>query len=1292
MHVSVTALGSSVDAPEACVEKIAKYLDGNASARGGRRPGTPHEVSTSVDGTSNYYADSVEGHGRWLGSGVAGIKRTGPVVLDDFRAVLLGRDPDTGAQLVNGSGSAERTTMNGRERETDVLALGDADELLSMRQAADLAGVSARYLRRLANRGDQLRKARAEAIADGHKIPYVPPSHLDAQRIDNAWRVTRSELARWMAARTARNVVVGFDVTFSAPKSVSILWATGSEQEQAEILTALDDAVAAGVSYLEREGLHVRIDQEPYVATGLLGAGWLHATSRALDPQLHVHFVVANMAEGPDGKVRTLDGRSLFAHQKTAGYLAGAELRHQLGLRLGVQHEPVVNGMADVSGVGREVIRAMSRRASEIDQATAAVGINTAEARQVAAYDTRSAKETGVDPAALRKEWGTRLQALGFDAATRAQCVGRERPQPLTERDQNVLIETLLGARGATEFDNVFSRQHVIRRLVELVNDRSSATEIEACADRFLTHPKLLRLHTDATLAGAQPNEVLYTTDAMVATEQYIETAYRNGLRGGGAVVRASSVEQAIAVRSTLGVDQAAMVRRITSSGHRVQCVVGPAGAGKSFAAEVAARALEADGYEPLGTAVSATAARVIGEAAAIPYDTVDALLTRLETSTQRVLTSDHVVIVDEASSLGNRHFARLLRHVQEADASIVLIGDPSQHTAVAAGGAWRYLVQRYKQNVPILTENRRQVGPEMSNVRLALADFRERRIQDAMTRLKSDDRVRVADTSDELFDMLVADWYVDRGQRLADPTRRHSSMTAVRHAERRELNVRARAMLKADGTLSGPPLVAGDLEWQVGDEVLSVAQDRELRPHGSSRRSFLRNGVRGTVVAVAVQEGLGQAAGLEVDFSSLGRIWIPKDALSAEVRPGVYGILAHSYAITTHKAQGETHQTARHLTSERSGAEGMYVGLSRGQTDLAVYVLREAHLVPDDDPGMPRIESDGDVLEDLTRRLHADDHERLATELDQGLTQVVEVGGRDDLRRLEELCRKGGGNALRRAAAARRAAIVLRACVDPTTEVVETLGDRPATGIERDYWERAAGAIALYRQRYPDDHRLIEDVMRNGPDVGEHELWATFVAGHEAFAALASGDHPQQLMAHRNQLVTKAGPQVVGLLGDVEAQWEQLRSTFNEWDGASEPSNAAQLAAAEARLREAWLDQPSGAVVTEIHRLDMAMRLQIDNAVTSPAPYLRRALGARSAQKDGATWVAAARAVETYRHEVLGVSPAEGAYNGNDPIVQAVGAVPSDPLSAQHWRSVSDAVHHVVGVEYNVGPQYDVG
>jgi conjugative relaxase-like TrwC/TraI family protein len=119
------------------------------------------------------------------------------------------------------------------------------------------------------------------------------------------------------------SAVPGFDLCFRAPKSVSLLQALGDHATAAEVIIGHREAVADALGYVERAAVWVRRGHAGATVVpggGLVGAAFEHFTSRAGDPHLHSHVVVANVSVGPDGRWSALDGRALYRHAKTAGY------------------------------------------------------------------------------------------------------------------------------------------------------------------------------------------------------------------------------------------------------------------------------------------------------------------------------------------------------------------------------------------------------------------------------------------------------------------------------------------------------------------------------------------------------------------------------------------------------------------------------------------------------------------------------------------------------------------------------------------------------------------------------------------------------------------------------------------------------------------------------------------------------------------------------------------------------------------------------------------------------------
>jgi conjugative relaxase-like TrwC/TraI family protein len=180
--------------------------------------------------------------------------------------------------------------------------------------------------------------------------------------------------------------VAGFDLTFRAPKSVSVLWAIGPADVVGELRAGHEAAVTEALGYLEREACRARRGAGGAIQVrgrGFVAAAFSHRTSRAGDPLLHTHVVAGNLTQGPDGRWTALDARHLYRQAKTAGYLYQSVLRRELSDRLGLEWEPVAHGVADIRGVPRAVIEQFSQRRAEILKHMAEHGGRSAAAAQV---------------------------------------------------------------------------------------------------------------------------------------------------------------------------------------------------------------------------------------------------------------------------------------------------------------------------------------------------------------------------------------------------------------------------------------------------------------------------------------------------------------------------------------------------------------------------------------------------------------------------------------------------------------------------------------------------------------------------------------------------------------------------------------------------------------------------------------------------------------------------------------------------------------------------------------------
>jgi hypothetical protein len=274
-----------------------------------------------------------------------------------------------------------------------------------------------------------------------------------------------------------------------------------------------------------------------------------------------------------------------------------------------------------------------------------------------------------------------------------------------------------------------------------------------------------------------------------------------------------------------------------------------------------------------------------------------------------------------------------------------------------------------------------------METARLAVDELRRQDTDTALHRLIVDGRIEHSSDVESTYAAIVHDWYQDRTIRRYDPRRAESCMISERHQTRRELIGRARALLQSVGELHGPTLSVAGQEFQAGDEVVCRSPAHDLHPAGRPGL-YLRNGTPGVVIEVRSEQD--RYPGLVVEFAHRGELFIPLTVLQRDARPGMAGILTHSYALTSHAAQGATYETGRILTVEGASPVALYVAASRGQSDLRIYAAGRRQTYDNPDTLGTRRRT---PLQELVQSARKNVDDRLAIELDPALTAPSRVG-----------------------------------------------------------------------------------------------------------------------------------------------------------------------------------------------------------------------------------------------------------------------------------------------------------
>lgn len=499
----------------------------------------------------------------------------------------------------------------------------------------------------------------------------------------------------------------GWDVTLSAPKSVSIMAEVAGDRR---LIAAHGQAVKAAMAHVEAHMAATRVRDGGSVireATGnLIIASFQHGTSRAQDPQLHTHNVIMNATQGEDGVWRSLEPRAFYQLQKQIG----AIYRQELALKvreLGYEIEVGKDSLFEIKGVSGAVMTAFSTRSAEIEAALDARGTSrdaaSAAEKQVAALDTRQAK-IAADHAALVAGWRETADKAGFGPEARLAAI-RQAEARAAHPAHGLRLQMLgdgAAARAVTQAaDKLGERQSVFsvaalheeagRVGLGKVSYTQVGTALAAATDKGTLIDRTFLDRRGAAFAG-------FTTCRNVETEARmlrIEAEGRGTLAPiASPLAAAKAAAHAAAKAERAGFDWNADQRQATaqllSSRNGVTAVQGYAGTAKTTTVLATfAREAEARGVSVIALAPTASAAMVLGEALGARGDTVARHLLSPERFPQ---SQPAAWIVDEASLLSARDTARLLDLADRHNARVLLVGDVKQLGSVEAGAAFAQL------------------------------------------------------------------------------------------------------------------------------------------------------------------------------------------------------------------------------------------------------------------------------------------------------------------------------------------------------------------------------------------------------------------------------------------------------------------------------------------------------------------------------------------------------------------------------------------------------------------------
>jgi conjugative relaxase-like TrwC/TraI family protein len=718
--------------------------------------------------------------------------------------------------------------------------------------------------------------------------------------------------------------VAGIDLTFSAPKSVSALWAVSSPYERARIEAAHTNAVAGAIARTERdvELVRTRVGGELRWerASSLLAAEFVHTSSRLTrdqerggvpDPQLHSHVVVLG-AERRDGRYVAVDSRELFRAARANGAWYRAELAQglqQLGLeiRAGTGRD---GRYFEVAGVPERLSERWSMRGVEIERAARA--FRTRYGRDPRAGElgsitvgTRGTKghAAAVD---VERAWRAVGEEHGLSRGQAQSLYSSRQREPFSREDFGRALLADVTSHSAT-----VSERDLRARAYELAAGRAHPREADIVIDQLVRSGELIALQrgrwTTRDLRALELRTVkLAVSGATARPAPVTEPSLRAARQG---------VQREL--RSPLTAEQREALQTITGPGG-LSVLIGQAGTGKGIVLAVAAGAWQRDGYHVIGIAVAgATAERLEADAGLQRATTIDSLLARVETGSVRI-DSQTVVVMDEAGMADTKRLGAMIELRDRAGAKLVLVGDHAQLSAIGAGGMFEQLHER----VPTaeLTEvHRARHGWE----REAWQEVRAGEAERALASYQAHDRLHISNTREQAARQMVSAWDRARAERSGE---RLVMLTDASNVELDRINALAQERRADAGELGARSAELPDRPYDLsaGDEVIFTAA---LYQPGEPR---IENGTLGTVSNVSGEDRLS--------IKTRGG-----HERQVELSTKEFAELRLAYAQHLYKAQGRTVDRAFVLTGGwQTDRERAYVALTRAQERTDIYVSRE--------------------------------------------------------------------------------------------------------------------------------------------------------------------------------------------------------------------------------------------------------------------------------------------------------------------------------------------------------------
>ena len=715
---------------------------------------------------------------------------------------------------------------------------------------------------------------------------------------------------------------LGYDLTFSPDKSVSLLWARSDESTRRQLEETVFKATKDTLLHIKehvledsvRRGKGGEIRESPQ---DLTFAVFQHGSSRAGDPQLHHHAVLLNTAQRQDGTWGALEAKAIYMQsgeiRKYFDLALASHLKRDFGIDVEVRKEGI-----RIPGISQDLIDEFSKRRNEIWKIGEERGMTSAEARQRYTLDTRESKKA--TERELLPQWQEEFDKRGFT---------REKAQEILQwrgYDFSVAMSPeVKELEVAKRIDDVFAKfgerslaltENELRRTVaEKFVGFAIPAEFPGLCEQVLADKRLLELAPSETGLRRFTTENILEQERKLSRDAH-DIAERQNHPMDPEKTRSILIRR---VGEGMSIEQAEATRRTLEKGD-LAIIYGAAGTGKSYSLSALREIAAVHGYSVRGLAPTGKAAENLEHASEIPSKTIHKYLHDLGKGRDKFEAKD-IIVVDEAGMIGTEKTKLLIEHAKQEGAKLVFVGDDRQLSPIDAGTPFSKLKEEFGA-AEIVTMRRQNESWQ----REAAEKIRVGNVNAALCLYEDHSKIRHATSWDHLRQELVSTYLKDREagktQLILSPTNemRRDINDDIRNARFGEKELLRKYEVKISTTRGDGSLESK--EFTKGDRIYFLRNDNELR---------VKNGTLGTIEAIH-RTGRGKFE-FEVRLD---------DERQVRFSTEKYRAIDHGYAATVHKSQGDTVDKSYVVVTKSMGQEEAYVSLTRHREEAKIYCATE--------------------------------------------------------------------------------------------------------------------------------------------------------------------------------------------------------------------------------------------------------------------------------------------------------------------------------------------------------------